>query len=547
MQNKEKTLSFRKLNLGLASVAVAAFLAANPQEVQAQENGTTNVTLTTTYASATPNNDFANDSYEIQDPQQAEKALEIIRNTRNAYYDDETVPFEGISLKNYVTHKGLTKEQYVNDVRYDRMNEKDAYIRAEETAIHGKIDHKGPDGVSKPQYKNSNATLENLSWGRPNVEADMKAWMSSELPALKEANGKFTANNGHLYQILNPNNISFGYGRFSKFAPGVDSSKYKNAIDPIGTLTISRQVGDTDYPAGKITETIPAPEDQKTEPIPFEVERIEDSTLEKGKTIVKQEGEDGLRDSKGVVIRQPKNKTILVGTREAEKPKPTNPEPTKPNPDPTLDEKPTTPVTPDPQPEPTPDPEPEPVQQKPEEKPTPKPQPEPKPNPEPVPVLDPKPVQPTNKTEPEPTPDPVPTPKPIAQPTTPTLTVPITPLVSPTSQANTAVAPTLATPTAVAPSSDSDKSVTAEEGSQVSTLVTASDTNDPVTANQNKDTKTDKVLALAPKEEKSSTAKATSAPATHSVLPKTGVVAASFTGFGLALVAAGATVLKRRK
>ncbi|AEA01547.1 MULTISPECIES: LPXTG cell wall anchor domain-containing protein [Aerococcus] len=77
--------------------------------------------------------------------------------------------------------------------------------------------------------------------------------------------------------------------------------------------------------------------------------------------------------------------------------------------------------------------------------------------------------------------------------------------------------------------------------------MTASDTNDPVTANQNKDTKTDKVLALAPKEEKSSTAKATFAPATHSVLPKTDVVAASFTGFGLALAAAGATVLKRRK
>ncbi|KAA9293728.1 G5 domain-containing protein [Aerococcus urinae] len=544
MQNKEKTLSFRKLNIGLAAVAVAAFLAANPQEVHAQENGTTNVSLTTTYASATPTNDFANDSYEIQDPQQAEKALEIIRNTRNTYYDDETVPFEGIPLKNYVTQKGLTKEQYVNDIRYDRMNEKDAYIRAEETAIHGKIDHKGPDGVSKPQYQNSDATLENLSWGRPNVEVDMKAWTSSELPALKGANGKFTANNGHLYQILNPNNISFGYGRFSKFAPGVDSSKYKNAIDPIGTLTISRQVGDTDYPAGKITETIPTPEDQKTEPIPFEVERIEDSTLEKGKTIVKQEGEDGLRDSKGVVIRQPKNKIILVGTKEAEKPNPTNPEPTKPNPDPTLDEKPTTPVTPDPQPEPTPDPEPEPVQPKPEEKPTPKPQPEPT-NPNPTkPELDPVPV-------PVPNPKPAPTAKPEIQPTKPldkpTLTVPSTPLVTPTSQASTAVAPTLATPTAVAPTSDSDKSVTAEEGSQVSTLVTASWTHDPVTENQNKDTKTDKVLALAPKEEQSSSAKATSAPATHSVLPKTGVVAASFTGFGLALVAAGATVLKRRK
>ncbi|MHA6603848.1 LPXTG cell wall anchor domain-containing protein [Aerococcus urinae] len=117
------------------------------------------------------------------------------------------------------------------------------------------------------------------------------------------------------------------------------------------------------------------------------------------------------------------------------------------------------------------------------------------------------------------------------------------PHVTPTSQPSAAVPSTLASLTAVAPSSDSDKSVTAEESSQVSTLVTASDTNGPVTANQNKDTKTDKVLAL----EKSSTAKATFAPATHSVLPKTGAVAASFTGFCLALVAAGATVLKRRK
>ncbi|AEA01636.1 hypothetical protein HMPREF9243_1385 [Aerococcus sp. Group 1] len=45
-----------------------------------------------------------------------------------------------------------------------------------------------------------------------------------------------------------------------------------------------------------------------------------------------------------------------------------------------------------------------------------------------------------------------------------------TPLVTPTSQPSAAIAPTLATPTAVAPSSDSDKSVTAEEGSQVSTF-----------------------------------------------------------------------------
>ncbi|MDK7049529.1 MULTISPECIES: G5 domain-containing protein [Aerococcus] len=553
MKNKE-TLSFRKVNLGLASVALAGFLAANPQVVEATGTADTGAATAITTAgtaepTTAPSADASNAGYQIQDPQEAEKTLELVRNTRNTYYDDETVPFAGTSLKDYVTKQGLTKEQYINDIRYDRMNEKDAYIRAEETAIHGKLDHKGPDGVSEPQYHNSNAWGENLSFGRNSVEADFEAWTTAELPALKSANGKFTGENGHLYQILNPFNISFGYGRFSKNAPGVDASKYKNAYDPISALTLSMKPGDTDYPAGKLEK------EKKTEPIPFEVERIEDSTLEKGKNIVKQEGEDGLRDSTGVVIRQPKNKIILVGTKEPEKT--------------------TTPVTPGPQPEPIPEPTPTP-----EPSPTPKLEPTPGPNTQPnqEPKQDPQATDPANEgpiatttplEEPDQKPDPSQPTGPVnTQPTNtntpntdPKKESPSRPVVKPTSTSPSAPSkpsstspsavapmntePTEVNPSAVAPSQDKDPVAPVEDQTPVSAVKPGQSLAKP----GKQETKPGKVSALVPKEAKQGQAQASQvkSQSAHSVLPKTGAVAVSFTGFGLALVAAGAALLKRRK
>lgn len=181
-----------------------------------------------------------NTDWQIKDASTAANVLQCIRQTRSKLYDDRSVYFEGMPLQDYVTKKGLTKEQYVNNIQYDRANEEDAYRRAKETRQHGKIAHLGPDGVSEPNYVGRKAWGENLAWGS-DAAASMEVWTYGELSALKNSKGHFNLNSGHLYQVLNPDNISFGYGQ-------VDGGPYGE----VSALTLSHYHGDSDYPGGKI-------------------------------------------------------------------------------------------------------------------------------------------------------------------------------------------------------------------------------------------------------------------------------------------------------
>lgn len=166
--------------------------------------------------------------------------LASIRNARSRLYDDRSIYFEGIPLQDYVSRCGLTKQAYVNNIQYDSANEEDAYRRAQETAQHGKFGHFAPDGKSAPDFNGRKAWGENLSWGT-DLAGSMRLWIQNEEGPLRATRGAFTDENGHLYQILNPRNISFGYGEAQGGPYGI-----------VGDLTLSEYNGDIDYPDGKI-------------------------------------------------------------------------------------------------------------------------------------------------------------------------------------------------------------------------------------------------------------------------------------------------------
>jgi|GEM_PF-4500800 len=180
-----------------------------------------------------------NTNWQVQNQSVASYILGAIRDVRSKYYDDGVTLMNGMPLADYVASKGLTKEQYINDIRYDRANEEDAYRRANETVQHGKLGHFAADGVSLPNYDGRKAWGENVAWGESPEEA-MSDWTAGEESALHQSNGAATTDNAHLYQILNPENISFGYGEIA-------GTKYGR----VSVLT-STQVGDTDYPQGKL-------------------------------------------------------------------------------------------------------------------------------------------------------------------------------------------------------------------------------------------------------------------------------------------------------
>lgn len=185
----------------------------------------------------------------IQSDSVARYVLASIRNARSRLYDNRGTYFNGMPLQDYVSRCGLSKEAYVNNIQYDAANEQDAFRRAQETAQHGKFGHFGPDGVSAPDYTGRKAWAENLSWG-VDLAGSMQLWIQNEESALRATGGAFSEDNGHLYQILNPSNISFGYGEASGGPYGV-----------VGALTLSEYNGDIDYPDGKIGPE--SPEEQK--------------------------------------------------------------------------------------------------------------------------------------------------------------------------------------------------------------------------------------------------------------------------------------------
>lgn len=186
----------------------------------------------------------------IQSSNVARYVLSSIQNARSRLYDDRSTYFNGVPLQDYVSRYGLTKEAYVNNIQQDSANEEDAFPSRARNRQHGQFGHLGPDGVSEPDYTGRKAWGENLSWG-VDLAGSMQLWIQDEESALRATGESFNEDNGHLYQILNPSNISFGYGEASGGPYGV-----------VGALTLSEYNGDIDYLDGKIGPE--SPEEQKS-------------------------------------------------------------------------------------------------------------------------------------------------------------------------------------------------------------------------------------------------------------------------------------------
>lgn len=80
-----------------------------------------------------------------QGPLQAD-ATEALKSIRRQMYDDPDIIFDGKPLKRVVADQGLTRDQYINGVRWDTDLERSALQRAYEQNIHW--GHNRPDGSS---------------------------------------------------------------------------------------------------------------------------------------------------------------------------------------------------------------------------------------------------------------------------------------------------------------------------------------------------------------------------------------------------------------
>lgn len=212
----------KKLSAGLVSVSALTLLSVtSPETIHAQD--------------ATSETTQNNVHY-------GPEVIGLIRNTRQRMYDDPSITFNGVPLAEYVASFGLSRDQYINGVAYDTNNEASAHRRAAETAQHGKMWHYGPDGNSAPSYAGDKASSENLAWANSLTPgSSFNLWVDREIADLKAANGHFNGNNGHLHAILNPANLSFGYGQAQGGPYGA-----------VSALTISNLVGDIDYDFGKV-------------------------------------------------------------------------------------------------------------------------------------------------------------------------------------------------------------------------------------------------------------------------------------------------------
>ncbi len=178
----------------------------------------------------------------------AKYVLSEVRRVRTLFYDDPNIRYNNMSLKDYLSTNNISKEQYVNGIRYDSRLEDVADRRARETVQHGKIGHFGPDGVSEPSYPYY-AWAENLAWTSDVADA-MKMWTFGEKDALIQSDGECNQEDGHLHNILNPDIHSFAYGE----ADDQDGYPYVHALSMI------YDPGDTDYEYGKLGEKYaPAP------------------------------------------------------------------------------------------------------------------------------------------------------------------------------------------------------------------------------------------------------------------------------------------------
>lgn len=117
---------------------------------------------------------------------------------------EANVKFDGKPLQTVVADAKLTKQSYMNAVVWDSALEKVAVQRAfEQTLVEGDA---RPDG-SKPETAALNGRTGGMEILASGTSLDVKGaiglW-ATEQDALNKADGKLTADTGHLYNLLNP-------------------------------------------------------------------------------------------------------------------------------------------------------------------------------------------------------------------------------------------------------------------------------------------------------------------------------------------------------
>ena len=126
-----------------------------------------------------------------------------LKKLRGAMFD-KNIKFDGKALQSVVAENGMNKQQYLDAVVWDSALEKVAVQRAfEQTIAKG---HNRPYGS-----KSKTATLDGRDAGfeilasgtSMDVKGAIGLW-ATEQDALNKANGKLTADTGHLYNLLNP-------------------------------------------------------------------------------------------------------------------------------------------------------------------------------------------------------------------------------------------------------------------------------------------------------------------------------------------------------
>lgn len=142
-------------------------------------------------------------------------ALAAVKSIRAQMYDDPEIVFDGKPLRQVVSAAGLSREQYINGVRWDTNLERSALQRAYEQNVHW--GHTRPDGGS---YSNAAVAVR---WPGEilTTQADIAtaiadvqrgSW-AGERDALIAHDGAFNNSTGHLYNLINPRYTAYGFAR----------------------------------------------------------------------------------------------------------------------------------------------------------------------------------------------------------------------------------------------------------------------------------------------------------------------------------------------
>lgn len=158
-----------------------------------------------------------------------EDALAALRTLRRDMW--ATNPwFNGKRLQEFLKAQGITTAPaYAAKVQWSMSIEIYAIQRALECLALGGLRHSRPDGGSIWAFQPEGASLsgESLAAGYRSITELLASggWGYGELEALNASRGRSNSENGHLHQMLNPSNITFGMGQVGVYYAALSSRK----------------------------------------------------------------------------------------------------------------------------------------------------------------------------------------------------------------------------------------------------------------------------------------------------------------------------------